>query len=384
MEYRRFGKTNKNVSCITLGGMRFVHGWDKPRDFIPDDTLLEVKESVELAFESGINIIETAYGYMKSENAYGIALNEELQIDRDTYYLMTKGRANTAKETRELVEKQLKDLRTDFFDFYAWHGINNAEQLHIALKPNGPVDELLKLKDEGIIKHVGFSTHAPLHIILSAIESDKFEFVNLHYYYFFQRNFAAIALAQAKDMGVFIISPNDKGGKLFSPPEKLKNLTAPLQPMQWNAKFCLSNPAVHTISAGMTNKQYFKNMMGSFPLSVPLNKEEKEIYFRMEEQKLLDPYSFYDGYDLQFDPSGINIPEILRMRTMWKCFDMEYYCSYRYNMFEPDHQWFPGHYATKDNIAKIDTGRIPSGIPLKEMLYEFHKQFYKPKENKKS
>jgi len=59
------------------------------------------------------------------------------------------------------------------------------------------------------VRHVGFSTHGPLEVILAAINTNLFEFVNLHYYYFFQRNAAAIELAQKK-IWVLIISPADK------------------------------------------------------------------------------------------------------------------------------------------------------------------------------
>ena len=151
-------------------------------------------------------------------------MNDILKIPRESYYLMTKGNPKTSDETYEKIEKQLKALKTDYFDFYGWHGINNAELFKTACSKNGPVETLLKLKEQGVIKHVGFSTHAPLEVIIEAIETDYFEFMNLHYYYFFQRNYGAVALAESKDMGVFIISPNDKGGQLFNAPKKLKIL----------------------------------------------------------------------------------------------------------------------------------------------------------------
>ena len=67
MEYRRFGKTNKMVSVITLGGMRFKHTGIEPRETIPQDTLDQCRDTVEKALAQGINLIETAYGYGKSE-----------------------------------------------------------------------------------------------------------------------------------------------------------------------------------------------------------------------------------------------------------------------------------------------------------------------------
>ncbi|UCH15722.1 MAG: aldo/keto reductase, partial [Bacteroidales bacterium] len=111
MEYRRFGKTNLNVSVINLGTMRYKHVWDKPADKIPRDTLEQCITGIHLALKDGINLIETAYGYTKSEHCLGLVLNNELGIPRDKYYIMTKGHAFSAADTREMVEKQLKALK---------------------------------------------------------------------------------------------------------------------------------------------------------------------------------------------------------------------------------------------------------------------------------
>ncbi|MCK3686361.1 aldo/keto reductase [Maribellus sp. YY47] len=378
MEYRRFGKTEENLSVITLGGMRFKHGTEDPRNEIPKDTLEQCLNTVRLAFDAGINHIETAWGYKKSETVYGKVLNQELAVPRDSYLLMTKGNPLTAEDTRKLVENQLKDLQTDYFDFYGWHGMNTAGLFEQSCKPGGAVEELLKMKEEGIIRHVGFSTHAPLEVIIRTIESGLFEFVNLHYYYFDQRNLAAVNMAQINDLGVFIISPNDKGGQLFKAPEKVRNATAPLTPIQWNARFCLQNPAIHTLSFGMNESEHFDEMKGIFPCVVPWSRQEQKIKLQLDSFVSDDPFASYDGYDLQNDPSGINIPQVLRLRKLWKCYDMKEYAKYRYKIFEQKGHWFPGVLPSTENIAKIDTSRIPSNIPLKEMLAETHRELFVP------
>lgn len=378
MLYRRFGKTEKHLSAITLGGMRFKHGWDEPRNVIPADTLKQGIKTVKLAFESGINHIETAWGYKKSETLYGKILNEELFIPRNKYYLMTKGNPLTATEMYEMVENQLRDLQTDYIDFYGWHGINNHDLMHRACKTGGAAEALLKLKEEGVIKHVGFSTHAPLEVIIRTIETGLFEFVNLHYYYFDQRNLAAVNMAQVNDLGVFIISPNDKGGQLFKAPEKVRNATAPLTPIQWNARFCLQNPAIHTLSFGITEPGHFNEMNGIFPFQIPWSKQEQIIKNKLDAYISDDPYAAYEGFDLQNDPSGINIPAVLRLRKLWKCYDMNDYAKYRYKIFQQKDHWFPGVYAFDSNIEKIDFSQVPDNIPLKEMLKETHKELYQP------
>jgi len=188
MEYRRFGKTNKKISAITLGGMRFKHSWSQPKHEIPADTLKQCMNTIQLAIENGINHIETAHGYVKSETVFGIALNDELKIPRLSYHLMTKGRAESAGEMRRTVEEQLNTLKTDYFDFYGWHGINTPDLLQSSCKSGGSVEELLKMKEEGLIHHIGFSTHGSVNTIIDTINTDLFDFVNLHYYYFYQEN----------------------------------------------------------------------------------------------------------------------------------------------------------------------------------------------------
>ena len=255
------------------------------------------------------------------------------------------------------------------------------KRFDVAVGTNGPVEELLKMKEEGIIKHVGFSTHAPLDIILKSIATDLFEFVNLHYYYFLQRNKAAIDWAEAKDMGVFIISPNDKGGQLFKAPQKVKELVAPATPIQWNARFCLSHPAVHTLTMGIPTTTPFNELAGILPTSIPLNEHDKKIKYALDSQKLLDPYADYEGYDLQDDPSGITIPEVLRFRRLAKCYDMKEFGEYRYNDFEKEGHWFPGFYPTDERLKLVDQSKFPKDVPVMDLLKEAHQMLYKPKKS---
>ena len=168
---RAFGR-GPEVSLFTLGTMRAL------------DSEEQMHAVVKAALSSGINHIETAHGYIKSENLFGFAL-KELGVPRKKFKLMTKGAPMSGNEARKLVEEQLEALKLDYIDFYGWHGINNKELLKVAVEKNGPVETLHKLKEEGLIRHIGFSTHGPLKTILEAMQTNLFSFVNLHYYYFF-------------------------------------------------------------------------------------------------------------------------------------------------------------------------------------------------------
>ena len=379
MQYRRFGKTERRLSVITLGGMRYKDGWSQPRDQVPKDMLEECREMTRLALAAGVTHIETAHGYGRSEHCYGQVLNRELRVPRHHYQLMTKGGPRTVEDVRRMVAEQLQGLQTDFIDLYGWHGINSADTLREIIKPGGAVEELHKLRDEGVIGAIGFSTHAPLGVILDAIATGLFSFVNLHYYYFFQRNLAAVAYAQAKDMGVFIISPNDKGGQLFKPSPLLRELTAPLTPIQFNARWCLQTPMVQTLSFGMTAPSHVEEMRGIFPVSVPLAATTLAAQQRLDARQAVDPVSAWEGWEYQGDPSGINIPEVLRFRRLWKCWDMLDFGRYRYNMLQAKGDWFPGVFATPEAVAQVDPAKAPPGIDVRALLNEAHAAFYQPR-----
>ena len=96
-----------------------------------------------------------------------------------------------------------------------------------------------------------------------------------------------------------------------------------------------------------------------------------------------DTYAGYDGLELENDPSGINIPEVLRFRRLLKCYDMRDFGLYRYNMFSPNDDWVPGDYATPENVAKVDESKAPPGFPLRELLTETHRELYKPRASKR-
>src|SRR5438045_1834720 len=90
MQYRRFGKTNLALSVVTLGGMRYHEGWDAPRSELPRRSIEQCRDVVRAAFDVGVNHIETAHGYVKSEGLYAKVLHEELRLRRDSYFFMTK------------------------------------------------------------------------------------------------------------------------------------------------------------------------------------------------------------------------------------------------------------------------------------------------------
>ena len=379
MEYRRFGKTEEKISVITLGGMRFKDGWNPPRAHLPSDSVRNCIEITRQALALGINHIETAHGYMKSESLYGLAL-KELGTPRESFKMMTKGAPMTGDETRALVEEQLDSLNLDYLDFYGWHGINNEERLKAAVKSGGPVEVLHRLREEGLIRHVGFSTHGSLEIILQALNTNLFSFVNLHYYYFFQRNIAALQLARKKDIGVFIISPNEKGGLLWKPSKKVEETCHPLTAIEFNGRFCLSHPEITTLSMGIHEPEHFAQN-----LSI-LNEEDYASPAMLDIQAKMDillsnsPSLCTLCEECLPCPEKINIPEVLRFRNLLEAYDMKDYGEFRYNMFEAEGHWFPGNFASKCTECGDCLPRCPEKLEIPKLLKKTHNKLFNRKD----
>ena len=375
MEYRRFGKTNEQISVITLGGMRFKHGWNPPRSNLPAESIKNCIDTTSQAFDIGINHIETAHGYMKSEHLYGVAL-KELATPRDHFKMMTKGAPMTGDETRALVEEQLENLQLDFVDFYGWHGINNEERLLAAIKPGGPVEVLHRLKEEGLIRHIGFSTHGSLDIILRALQTDLFSFVNLHYYYFFQRNLQAVQLAGKKDIGVFIISPNEKGGMLWKPSDIVQRTCEPMTAIQFNGRFCLQHPQITTLSLGMHAPEHFPQNLSIIDETKISSDKEERIRLKMD-SRLNEVNSLCTLCNECLPcPEEINIPEVLRFRNLLEAYDMKDYGNFRYNMFEGEGHWFPGNFASKCTKCGDCLPRCPEKLEIPKLLFETHERLF--------
>lgn len=226
MLYRRFGRTELQMPVFSCGGMRYQYKWqDVPQWQIPRDNQDNLEATIRRSLELGINHIETARGYGSSEMQLGRILPK---IPREKLIVQTKVSPQAdAKGFLHEFEQSLRKLKLDYVDLLGLHGINNAEFLEYSLRPGGCLDIAKKLQEQGKIRFIGFSTHGATEIILQAINTNQFDYVNLHWYYINQNNWAAIEAATHHDMGVFIISPSNKGGNLYDPPQKLVDLCTP-------------------------------------------------------------------------------------------------------------------------------------------------------------
>ena len=380
MLYRRFGRTELQMPVFSCGGMRYHFKWqDVPQQQIPHDNQANLEATIRRSIELGINHIETARGYGSSEMQLGQILPK---FSRHEIIVQTKVHPKADPKVFQAdFEKSLKNLRLDYIDLLGIHGINNAELLDNVIRTGGCLDIARNLQAQGKIRFVGFSTHGSTNTIIQAINTNQFDYVNLHWYYINQINWQAIEAATRHDMGVFIISPSDKGGRLYDPPQKLVELCAPLSPMLFNDLFCLSHLQVHTLSLGASKPREFDEHLKTLDLLDQADEILSPILARLQQAAISTlgenwVKTWRVGLpSYEKTPGNVNIPTILWLRNLALAYDMHEYAKKRYNMLGNASHWFPGNKA--DKVKNLDLREClhnsPHADKIPALLSETHK-----------
>lgn len=372
---RRFGRTELSMPVLSMGGMRFQQSWtDLPGDQISAESQANLADTLDQARAQGLRHIETARHYGSSERQLGRLLGQRPDPCR---ILQTKvpPQEDPAAFEAEL-SLSFERLAVERVDLLAIHGVNLPEHLHHTLRPAGCMEVARRWQRQGRIGHVGFSTHASLELILEAIASDAFDYINLHWYYIRQDNQPALELAARHDMGVFVISPTDKGGHLHTPSPRLQELCAPLHPIVFNDLFCLSAPGIHTISVG-----------ASCPADLELHLEAVGLLDQADH--LLPPAlerleqarcealgaswlrSWQEGLpDWSKAPGAINLPVLLWLHNLVEAWDLEGFARARYGLLGSGGHWFPGANADglDTTVSEEALRRALAGSPWREEI----------------
>ena len=372
---RRFGRTGIAMPVLSLGGMRFQQSWtDLAAGAITGESQRLLEDTLSRAVEAGFHHVETARHYGSSERQLGWALPESPDASR---ILQTKVPPQADPEAFEAeLEISLERLQVQRVDLLAIHGINRHDHLEQTIRSGGCLDVVRRWQEQGRIGHVGFSTHGEPELIVDAIETDCFDYVNLHWYFIRQDNEPAIAAAHRHDMGVFIISPTDKGGHLHTPGPRLRALTSPLHPIVFNDLFCLRDPRVHTISVGASSPDDLRLHLDAVALLNQADALITPIEHRLHQaarEVLGDAWmdSWQQGLPpWQDTPGELNLPLLLWLHNLVEAWDLEGFVKARYGLLGRGGHWFPGSNADPldATVTETDLMAVLQDSPWREQI----------------
>ena len=156
MQYTEFGKTGIKVSRLGFGCMRLPYTETEGKQVFDEEESIRM---MHRAMELGVNYFDTAPGYCDTISE--IIVGTALKGHRDQVYLSTKypTEVGTGDDYEKKLEISLKKLDTDYIDFYHFWGISLDKWEKKLDTPDGPLARALKLRDQGVIRHISFSFH---------------------------------------------------------------------------------------------------------------------------------------------------------------------------------------------------------------------------------
>jgi uncharacterized protein len=320
MQVRELGNTGIKAAILGFGAGRLPESSAGVIDFERAVPLLQ------RGIEMGINYIDTALVYHdgQSERAIGLAIQD---FDRERLILTTKISVGNEEEARpesfrKRLETSLERLNTPYVDFLLLHGLSWDPFNEFASRPGMALQEARKAQSEGLIRHLGFSSHDTLENVLDLIRTGEFELLLLQYNYLDRQNEAAFELAARCGMGVTVMGPVGAGrlvepGKVFLGKDGQHELSAP----ELALRFVWCNPNVHVALSGMNS---FEQLEENVALAQnrgetgdPLN--QSVLSYLADKQALADQYCSLCGKCLPC-PNDVHVPENFRYmnwRQVW-------------------------------------------------------------------
>ncbi len=192
MEKRVLGKTGEELSIVGFGGI-----------IVSAETQQDANNYVSEAIDSGVNYFDVAPTYGNAQDKLGPALVGK----RKDVFLACKTENRTKDGARSLLEASLKTLKTDYFDLYQLHAVTTTEDVENIFGTNGAFETFLKAKQEGLIKHIGFSAHSEEAAIALM---DKFDFDSIlfpvNWVNIINSDFGPKVITRAKEKGMGILA----------------------------------------------------------------------------------------------------------------------------------------------------------------------------------
>ncbi len=308
------------LSALGMGAMRLpvIDG---------DDAKIDEKAAAEMvayAMEKGINYYDTAWGYHNgnSEIVMGKILS---QYPREQYYLATKFPGydlSNMDKVEEIFEKQLEKCQVTYFDFYLFHNVCEMNIDAYLDKKYGIFEYLMKQKENGRIRHLGFSAHGSYEVMKRFLEAygEYMEFCQIQLNYLdwsFQDAKAKVELLKEYHIPVWVMEPL-RGGKLAKLSEEDTNKLKTLRPDEdipaWAFRFLQAIPEVTMILSGMSNFEQLKDNIATFEEDKPLNEKEMDTLLSIADGMLNGRVPCTAcHYCVSHCPQGLDIPNLLEL-----------------------------------------------------------------------
>ncbi len=319
MVYKKF--QDLELSALGLGMMRLpVVGGD---DGVVDEAA--AAEMIDYAWQNGINYFDTAWGYHNG-NSELVAGKYLSRYPRESYYLASKfpgyDNSNMGK-VEEIFEEQLKKCQTPYFDFYLFHNVYEGNIDDYLDPKHGILTYLLKQKENGRIRHLGFSAHGSVEVIRRFLDAygKHMEFCQLQLNYMdwhFQNAQEKVELMEQAGIPVWVMEPL-RGGKLAKASDELAAVMQSMRPDEsvpgWAFRFLQSIPGVTMVLSGMSSMEQLKENIGTYETDVPLNREEFDALVKCmdaEVKKAGLPCTACH-YCTSHCPKGLPIPELIAL-----------------------------------------------------------------------
>ncbi|MFC1713610.1 aldo/keto reductase [Candidatus Poribacteria bacterium] len=328
MKNRNFGNTDIATAPLGFGSMRLPMVNIGGQDYVDMDLAVEV---IRHGFENGINYIDNGFIYCESESEF--AVGRALRGWRDKITVTTKAtkfRMANPGDLRRMLEHQLFKLDTDYVDFYCFHGVG-WDNFHEIEEKTGWIKDMTTARDEGLVKHIGFSFHDEPENMIKLIDLGLFEMVTCQYNYLDQKNAESMAYAKEKGLAVVVMGPVG-GGRLAGLPGFLSD-SGELDTSSASGlalRFVLSNPNVSVAISGMNSAQMIDENIAAVERG-PLSEAESSILGQLLEKtgKLADLYCTGCGYCMPCE-HGVNIPARFEAMNYFKVYGLEEYARGQY------------------------------------------------------
>ncbi len=315
VDRRKFKDTE--VSLLGLGTMRLPCKTALKRENNPMIDYKKGQELVDLAYENGVNYFDTAYMYHvgKSEKFIGTALKK---YPRDTYFLADKmpiWMCTKKSDVEKIFKKQLEKTGHDYFDFYLLHslGKDNFEKC----EKYGVYDFLLKMREEGKVKNIGFSFHGNLDDLHNIVAAHHWDFAQIQMNYLDWKNQDAEAqynILTEAGIPVIVMEPV-RGGQLADVSEEINDMFQKARPgksaASWAMGFVASHSNVLTVLSGMNSVEQLNDNLATFTNFVPFSERELKICSNAEAMINKNDVIPCTGCDYCGDcPKGVKISSI--------------------------------------------------------------------------